>query len=111
MVWYVPRDEKCADEKEDAHEEGVGHEVAPDGLKALDRDSAAPVGVVDAKLAGVLVRLHWLDKGREVRPVASAVPADKGVPLDFTMEIEVIFLLVTHCSTIVEEQETRQTAY
>ena len=80
MVWYVPRDEKCADEEKDAHEEGVGHVVAPDRLQALDDDGgAAPVGGVDAELARVLVRLHRFIKGREVRPVPSPVPTEEGV--------------------------------
>ena len=54
--------------------------MAPDGLEAIDDDGgAAPVGGVDAELAGVLVRLHRFIKGREVRPVPSPVPTEEGV--------------------------------
>ena len=52
----VPRDEKGADEEEDAHEERIRHggrQLAPDGLEALDGD-----GVVDCELTGVLLRVR-----------------------------------------------------
>ena len=73
QVCNVPRDEKRADEEEDAHEEGVGHVVAPDRLEPRDHDGPAPVAGVDVELAGVLVRLHRIVEGREVRPVPSPV--------------------------------------